>query len=92
MDFSMLHTIKAVVQGDHIHWQEAVDGLVPKDQPVEVLVTVIGSRGNSLSDDERGKNRLAALQALAEQNAFSDVQNPVEWQKRIREDRTLPGR
>jgi len=89
---SMLSTLKAVVQGDKIHWQEAVDKVLPSDHPVEVLVTILEGGINGLSPEERGRRRVAALERLAELNAFSQVQDPVKWQQESREDRPLPGR
>ena len=89
---SMLSTLKAVVQGDKIQWQEAVDDVLPLDQPVEVLVTILEGRPNGLSLEERGRRRVAALEKLAALNAFSQVQDPVQWQQESREERRLPGR
>lgn len=88
----MLSTLKAVVQGDKIRWQEAVDDVLPSDHPVEVLVTILEGRPNGLSPEERGRRRVTALQRLAALNAFSKVEDPVQWQQESREDRQLPGR
>jgi hypothetical protein len=88
----MLNTLKAVVHGDRIHWQEAVDDLVHPDRPVEVLVTILPQEDSNVSTEERGRRRVAALQKIAASNAFSEIQDPTEWQRQAREDRDLPGR
>lgn len=88
----MLSTLKAVVQGDRIQWQESVDDVLPQDRAVEVLVTVLEGRPNGLSPEERGRRRIAAMQKLAGLNAFSKIQDPARWQQESREDRELPGR
>ncbi|PYJ03863.1 MAG: hypothetical protein DME25_11040 [Verrucomicrobia bacterium] len=88
----MLSTLKAVVQGDKILWQEAVDNLLPSDRPVEVLVTILEGRPRGLSLEEQGQRRVAALHKLVALNAFSGIQDPVQWQQETREDRSLPGR
>ena len=88
----MLSTLRAVVQGDKIHWQEAVDEVLPTDHPVEVLVTILEGRPNGVSVEERGRRRVAALRNLAALKAFSEIQDPVQWQQESREDRRLPGR
>ena len=88
----MLSTLKAVVNGDRIHWQEAVDQVLPSDRAVEVLVIVLEGRPNGLSPEERGRRRVAALQKLAALNAFSQIQDPARWQQESREDGGLPGR
>lgn len=41
---------------------------------------------------ERGKRILSALKKVVELNIFKDIIDPVEWQRRIRRDRPLPGR
>ena len=41
---------------------------------------------------ERGRRVAAILKDLADLGAFSNVNDPVQWQRRIREDRPLPGR
>jgi hypothetical protein len=88
----MLSTLKAVVEGDKIHWQEAVENILPGNRPVEVLVTLLDGPGNGLSSAERGKRRIAALQKLAALNSFSEIKDPVKWQQESREERNLPGR
>ena len=88
----MLNTLKAVVEGDRIRWQEPVDDILDKDHAVEVLVTVLKNREAGISPAERGKRRVAALQKLAAMNAFSSIEDPVQWQREGREDRDLPGR
>jgi hypothetical protein len=88
----MLSTLKAVVEGDKIHWQEAVENILPGNRPVEVLVTVLDVPANGLSSAESGKRRIAALQKLAALNSFSEIKDPVKWQQESREERNLPGR
>jgi len=87
----MLSTLKAVVEGDKIHWQEAVENILPSNRPVEVLVTVLDAPGDGLSSAEHGKRRIAALQKLAALNSFSEIKDPPKWQQESREDRNLPG-
>lgn len=43
-------------------------------------------------EEGRGQRIRAALHTLAELNTFSEVDDPVAWQKKIRQDRLLPGR
>jgi hypothetical protein len=87
----MLSTLKATVQGGKIDWQEATENIVPSDRPIEVLVTILGNHPNGPSPEERGRLRVAALQKLAALNAFSGIDDPVQWQQETRQDRDLPG-
>jgi hypothetical protein len=52
--------------------------------------------GTPISADEdkteRGRRVAAILKELADLGTFSNVKDPVQWQRRIREDRPLPGR
>lgn len=86
----MLNTLKAVVEGDKIHWQEAVGNLLPANEAVDVLVTVLGKKVK-VSLEEQGSQRVAALQQLRTLNAFSKISDPVEWEREMRKDRELPG-
>jgi hypothetical protein len=88
----MLSTLKAVVEGNKIHWQEAVDNVLPGDRPVEVLVTVLDAPCDGVSAAEHGRRRVAALQKLAALNSFSEITDPVKWQQETREERGLPDR
>lgn len=84
-------TIKAIVQGDHIEWEGTVGDLLPGNEPVEVLVT-IPDRPRALPPAKQGELRVNALRTLATQNPFSDINDPVQWQRLLREERELPGR
>jgi len=43
--------------------------------------------------DANGKEIAEIMSRIAERNhAFSDIEDPVEWQRKIRQDRPLPGR
>ena len=41
---------------------------------------------------ERGAKAAALLEELARRNTFSEIVDPVQWQREIRQDRELPGR
>ena len=71
---------------------------LPPEKQSEVLdfVTFLQERARPASpvsaETERGKRIKAALLKLAELKVFADIKDPVEWQRQIRKDRTLPGR
>jgi hypothetical protein len=44
------------------------------------------------TEAERGQRIKAAFHTLAKLNTFGDIEDPVAWQKQIRQDRSLPGR
>ena len=43
-------------------------------------------------EPQRKARMLDALNALAEQGAFAEIEDPVEWQREQRKERELPGR
>lgn len=49
-------------------------------------------RINNETEEERVAAIHKALKNLHESGAFSDIDDPVEWQREIRKDRPLPGR
>jgi hypothetical protein len=76
--------------------KKQLKGLPPEKQS-EVLdfVIFLHQRIQSappVAEEERGHRIRAAFQTLAELNAFADINDPVEWQRQIRQDRHLPGR
>lgn len=88
----MLNTLRAVVEDDRIHWQEAVGDVVPAHRPVQVLVTVLEGQPHGRSLEEQARRRAAALQKLVALEAFSQMPDPAQWQREARAERELPGR
>jgi hypothetical protein len=55
-------------------------------------VTLVGNERFSASREANAGERMAAaLEKLAASRSI-DIEDPVEWQREIRRDRTLPGR
>jgi hypothetical protein len=54
-----------------------------------VLVTVLEEETER---EGRGQRMADALTKLAESGTFSGVEDPVAWQREVRDDRPLPGR
>ena len=76
--------------------EKQLQGL-PTEKQIEVLdfILFLQQRVHSApptEEEERGQRIRAALQTLAELNTFSEINDPVAWQKSIRQDRPLPGR
>lgn len=86
----MLHTFRAILKGDSLEWEEEVRGLLRRDRPVPVLVTIL--EGEHLQETHgRGQRMAAALEKLAQTQAFAGI-DPVDWQREVRQERELPGR
>jgi hypothetical protein len=88
----MLTTLKATVQGDRIRWLENSEGVFPPTRLVQALITPLEEAATAATPDERTRRRLAAVKKLVSLNAFSNVPDPVAWQREARSDRELPGR
>ena len=79
---------RAVLSGDRLQWKgDAPSITTPVDVEVEIPDQV-----EQLSPEERRCRREEALAGLASINAFSAIEDPVEWQREIRKDRPLSGR
>ena len=71
---------------------------LPPEKQNEVLDFIVFLRARSqksttaVSDKERGKRIKASFQQLAKMKAFSEIADPVQWQRETRRDRSLPGR
>lgn len=81
----MRRAYKAVLHGDRVEW---LNGAPETEGPIPVYVTL-----SEVEDTESaGKSTFELLQALADMGAFSEIDDPVAWQREIRKDRPLPFR
>ncbi|GAB6043275.1 DUF2281 domain-containing protein [Endothiovibrio diazotrophicus] len=71
---------------------------LPPEQQQEVLDFVLFLRQrhprieSPSASGHRPQRIRDALQNLARMNTFSEITDPLEWQREIRRDRPLPGR
>lgn len=89
----MPNTYRAVLQGSHLEWREESPPEISSERGVPVEVTVLRDERFSASPaPDAGERMAAALEKLAASNAVADIEDPVEWQREIRQDRPMPGR
>ena len=81
----MFPTYSAALRASHLEWE----GIGPPDDPVRVRVTVIAPLVPSTISGPAMASALAALAAAGGPSGFDD---PMEWQRQTRADRSLPGR
>ena len=82
----MARTYKAILRGDRIEW---LDVPPAPAQPTPVEITVIENGGDV---SERGREMARALEALANAGGLGNISDAAEWQRKLRRDRSLPGR
>jgi hypothetical protein len=86
----MVRTYKALLRGNRLEWLgEAPEAQT--DQPLSVQVT-ISEQGTGAEEASHGQAMAALLEQLAAPGTFSDLADPVKWQRELRQDRPLPGR
>ncbi|MXY47407.1 MAG: hypothetical protein F4Y44_10620 [Chloroflexi bacterium] len=91
-------TYKAVIRhepGEDYCRLEWISGKPRTNEPLEVEISVWQEppKGDLRPvDKERSKKVAKAFEKLAELGTFSEIKDPVEWQREIRKDRPLPGR
>ena len=85
----MQRIFEAILNGNLLEWANEV----PKqgDRPVRVYVTLQEER-SSLSAEFRRQRTVEILEKIAASNVYADINDPVEWQRELRQDRSLPGR
>ena len=83
----MSESYRAILKGNQLEWTDAAPTDLAGEQPVEV--TIIAA---PVPIAERRRRMAEALEALAARDPFSEISDPVEWQREIRKDRPLPGR
>lgn len=85
----MQRIFEAILNGNLLEWANEV----PKqgDRPVRVYVTLQEERSN-LSAEFRRQRTVEILEKIAASNVCANISDPVEWQRELRQDRSLPGR
>ena len=84
----MKRVYKAILRGDRVQW---LNGALDEEGPLLVEITVT----KELDPKEEAvlsKPVSQLFQELADMGAFSEIDDPVAWQREIRKDRPLPGR
>lgn len=84
----MLATYKAVLLGDRLVWREPPPTLVDDGAGVSVYVTIV--QEEQANPEERRDRVRQLLEGLAASGVFSEIDDPVAWQREIRRDRALP--
>ena len=87
----MTKTYPAVLRGGQIEWTGEVPPAGWGLTPIPVRV-VVDDAPPPLSDEERVRRRMAALDRLRELGTYEKFGDPIEWQRNERKDRPLPGR
>ena len=89
----MLNTYRAVLKGGRLEWRGDVPPELSAEHEVPVEVTVLrDERPSSSRTADAGERMAAALEKLAASGAVVDIEDPVSWQRELRQDRPLPGR
>ena len=82
----MPKTYEAILNGNRVDWTSEA----PKEKsPLRVHITILEEENSVTS---RGEKMAEVLAKLAERSVFSEIKDPVEWQRELRKDRTLPAR
>lgn len=65
----------------------------PEDQRlIEELLTRLGIPNRAEEVTNNGENVARLMQELADQQSFDSIEDPVAWQREVRQDRPLPFR
>ncbi len=95
----MLRTFRARIKDNYVEWDNDTERLIPKHSPVPVLITIVDDLNPPVEDPplkdnqaHRGKQMAATLKKLSDMHVFREIDDPVTWQRHIRQDRHLPGR
>ncbi len=84
----MSRTYKAVLSGDGIRWLGEVPEAVKRGSEVPVEVVVESEPSLRMT---RGERVAALFEELAATDPFREIEDPVAWQRELREERPLPG-
>jgi hypothetical protein len=83
----MQRIFEAILKGNHLEWTDEV----PEHGNLPIRVYVTLQEEDLLTSDElRRKKIVEILEKIAKNNIFSDISDPVEWQRELTQDRPLP--
>ncbi|MBI5712608.1 MAG: hypothetical protein HZC38_04185 [Chloroflexi bacterium] len=85
----MLNTYRAILDGNQLKWIDAPPPQTTKSMEVRVIML---KETTQAALRERGRKMALALESLAKINPISDINDPLQWQRDIRQDRPLPNR
>lgn len=88
----MLNTYKARVDGEHIDWIGKKPVGLTRGRKVTVEVSLLDDTRSPSTLKQQGETLALILENLALTNPFSDIADPVAWERELRTDRKLPGR
>ena len=91
------YTYKAIIRhepGEDYCRLEWISGKPRTSLPLEVEISVWEDKSdlNQYKPNSDMDKAVTALEKLAELGTFSEIEDPVAWQREIRKDRPLPGR
>jgi hypothetical protein len=84
-----MQTYRAILKGDRLEWTDSEPTDLNPEQPVQVTILDASDHTDTTT---QGRGMAQALENIAKADAFSEILDPVEWQREIRKDRPLPGR
>ena len=84
----MLRTYKAILHDNQVEWLEQRP---EQSGTVQVYITVLEEPAPELLP-KRGRVMAEALAELARRGTFTEITDPVAWQRELRSERVLPDR
>jgi len=83
------HSYKAKVRGNAIRWPEGIPPELEDAEEHDAEVK-LSKKEKPISEEERKKLLREALEKLVQLNPFRDIADPVEWQRKQREEWDRP--
>jgi hypothetical protein len=88
----MLRTYKALLRGNRLEWSGDAPECEGAEGPTSVLVTLLDEPSSDAVQADRGPRMAEALEKLAAIHALAEIENAADWEREIRQDRSLPDR
>ena len=85
-------TYKALLTGNQLHWLDDVPAQIANADEMPVHITILNIEDISDSTVTQGERMAEALELLSKANVNSQIDDPLAWERELRQDRVLPGR
>ena len=83
----MQNVYQAIITGNTVQWIDQPQERIDLHKGEKVLITFLDSLTKSQSDGTAMSEALRKLSS--KRNSFSEIEDPVEWQREVRKDREL---
>ena len=87
-----LTTYKAILRGNRLEWLDEIPVEASAEAAIPVHITILQAEDAPNGGESAGQRMAAALEQIATLDEAGSIADPLQWEREIRRDRSLPNR